>query len=129
TPGDVNFRVNDPAKLNANQEKALDYMAQVMARYDGTGIQKCLEKVTYEMLELIVVFPVEDENRLTDHDGNVLPDAFLLKKGSNAKDLAYKVHTDLGDHFIRAINARTHRVVGHDHVLENEDVMTIVAKR
>jgi hypothetical protein len=129
TPGDPSFKVNDPAKLNANQKKALDYMAQVMARYGGTGVQKCLEKVAYEMLELIVVFPVEDEGRLTDHDGNVLPDAFLLKRGSNAKDLAYKVHTDLGDHFIRAINARTHRVVGHDHLLENEDVMTIVAKR
>jgi len=128
-PGDQGFKVNDTSKLNPNQKKALDYMAQVMQRYGGTGVQKCLEKVAYEMLELIVVYPVEDEGRLTDHDGNVLPDAFLLKKGSTAKDLAYKVHTDLGDHFIRAINARTHRVVGHDHLLENEDVMTIVAKR
>jgi len=129
TPGDEGFKVNDPSKLNANQTKALDYMSQVMERYGGTGVQKCLEKVAYEMLELLVVYPVEDENHLTDHDGNVLPDAFLLKRGSTAKDLAYKVHTDLGNNFIRAINARTHRVVGHDHLLENEDVMTIVAKR
>ncbi len=128
-PGDPAFKVNDPSKLNANQKKALDYMAQVMARYGGTGVQRCLEKVAYEMLELLVVYPVEDENHLTDHDGNVLPDAFLLKRGSTAKDLAFRVHTDLGNNFIRAINARTHRVVGHDHLLENEDVMTIVAKR
>ncbi len=104
-------------------------MAQIMARYEGTGVQRCLETVTYQLLDQIVVYPVEDETHLTDHDGGVLPDAFLLRKGSNAKDLAYKVHTDLGDNFIRAINARTHRVVGHDHLLENEDVMTIVAKR
>jgi len=128
-PGDKAFQINDPAKLNPNQKKALDFMAQVMGKYDGTGVQKCLETVTYELLEQIVVYPVEDETHLTDHDGRVLPDAFLLRKGSNAKDLAYKVHTDLGDNFIRAINARTHRVVGHDHLLENEDVMTIVAKR
>jgi len=128
-PGDKGFKVNDPAKLNANQKKALDFMAQTMARYDGTGVQKCLETVTYKLLDQIVVYPVEDETHLTDHDGRVLPDAFLLKRGSNARDLAYKVHTDLGDNFIRAINARTHRVVGHDHLLENEDVMTIVAKR
>ncbi len=128
-PGDTGFKVNDPAKLNPNQRKALDFMAQIMARYEGTGVQRCLETVTYQLLDQIVVYPVEDETHLTDHDGRVLPDAFLLRKGSNAKDLAYKVHTDLGDNFIRAINARTHRVVGHDHLLENEDVMTIVAKR
>jgi len=128
-PGDKEFKINDPAKLNANQRKALDFMSQVMSRYDGTGVQKCLETVTYKLLEQIVVYPVEDETHLTDHDGRVLPDAFLLRKGSNARDLAYKVHTDLGDNFIRVINARTHRVVGHDHLLENEDVMTIVAKR
>jgi hypothetical protein len=128
-PGDKGFKINDPAKLNPNQKKALDFMAQIMARYDGTGVQKCLETVTYKLLDQIVVYPVEDETHLTDHDGRVLPDAFLLRKGSNAKDLAYMVHTDLGDNFIRAINARTHRVVGHDHLLENEDVMTIVAKR
>lgn len=129
TPGDESFKVNDPSKLNANQKKALDYMAHVMQRYGGTGVQKCLEMVTYQMLDQIVVYPVEDEGHLTDHEGRVLPDAFLLRNGSNARDLAYKVHTDLGDNFIRAINARTHRVVGHDHLLENGDVMTIVAKR
>lgn len=129
TPGDPGFRINDPGKLNPNQKKALDYMSHVLERYGGTGIQKCLEKLAYEMLDLIVVYPVEDENHLTDHDGHVLPDAFLMRKGSTTKDLAYKVHTDLGDHFIRAINARTHRVVGHDHLLEDGDVMTIVAKR
>jgi hypothetical protein len=75
------------------------------------------------------VYPVEDEGHLTDHDGHVLPDAFLLRRGSTARDLAYKVHTDLGDNFIRAIDARTHRVVGHDHPLKDGDVMTIVAKR
>lgn len=128
-PGDKGFKINDPTKLNPNQRKALDFMAQVMARYDGTGVQKCLEMVTYKLLDQIVVYPVEDETHLTDHDGRVLPDAFLLRRGSNARDLAYKVHTELGDNFIRAINARTHRVVGHDHLLENEDVMTIVAKR
>ena len=52
-----------------------------------------------------------------------------MPKGSNAKELAYKVHTDLGDNFIRAIDARTKRVVGHDHELQENDVITIVARR
>ena len=39
------------------------------------------------MLDNIVVYPVEDENKYTDHFGNVLPDAVLMKKGSTALDL------------------------------------------
>jgi hypothetical protein len=52
-----------------------------------------------------------------------------MQKGSNARDLAYKVHTDLGDNFIRAIDARTKRVVGQDYELQKDDVITIVARR
>ena len=78
------------------------------------------------MLDLIVVFPVQDDTHLTDKDGRVLPDAYMVPRGTTAKDLAYKVHTDLGDHFIRAIDARTHRVIGADHELKNCDVISIV---
>ena len=78
------------------------------------------------MLDLIVVYPVEDDTHLTDKEGRVLPDAYLMPKGSNAKDLAYKVHTDIGDHFIRAIDARTHRIIGSDHELNDGDVIRIV---
>ena len=49
-----------------------------------------------------------------------------MKKGSNAKDLAYKVHTDIGDNFIRAIDARTHRIIGSDHELKDGDVIRII---
>ncbi|HEC81321.1 MAG TPA: TGS domain-containing protein, partial [Thermoplasmatales archaeon] len=77
---------------------------------------------------LIVVYPVEDEHHLTDKQGRVLPDAYLVPKGSTARDLAYKVHTDLGEGFIRAIDARTHRVVGSEYKLKNGDIIRIVAK-
>jgi hypothetical protein len=88
-----------------------------------------LEYVVYELLRLLVVYPVEDEHKLTDKDGNVLPDAYLLEKGSTARDLAYKVHTELGEKFIRAINARTQRVVGQDYALQDGDVIKIIAAR
>jgi ribosome-binding ATPase YchF (GTP1/OBG family) len=81
------------------------------------------------MLDLIVVYPVEDEHHLTDKEGRILPDAFLVPRGSTAKDLAFKVHTDLGEHFIRAIDARTHRVVGADHQLKDGDIISIIADR
>lgn len=129
-PGDRDFTINSPEKLSEAQRKALSYFSKVMKRCGGgTGVQTCLEKAAFELLDLIIVYPVEDENKLTDHDGNVLPDAYLVKKGSTARDLAYKIHTDLGDNFIRGVNARTHRTVGQEYVLQDGDVMTIITRK
>ena len=48
---------------------------------------------------------------------------------STARDLAYRVHTELGEKFIRAVNAKTKRTVGADYVLLDGDVIRIVANR
>lgn len=128
-PGENTFKIKDGVKLNNAQKDALDYMAKNMEKYGGTGVQTCLERAAYEMLDLITVYPVEDENHFTDHFGRVLPDAYLVPRGSTARDLAYKVHTDLGDKFIRAINAKTKRTVGADYKLLDGDVIRIVANR
>jgi len=55
------------------------------------------------------------------------PDAILIRKDSTALDLAYKIHTDIGDNFIRAINARTKQVIGKDYILKPDDIIKIVA--
>ncbi|WP_235584932.1 redox-regulated ATPase YchF [Candidatus Methanomethylophilus sp. 1R26] len=111
TPGDPTFRIKEGAKLNDAQRKALEYMKENMEKYGGTGIQKCLEDAVYKTLDYIPVFPVQDESKLCDQFGRVLPDCHLVPRGSTAKDLAYRIHTDLGDKFIRAVNCRTHRTV------------------
>ncbi|TLZ68656.1 MAG: TGS domain-containing protein [Methanobacteriota archaeon] len=108
--------------------KALDTIAVFLQKRGSTGVQQCLEEAVFKLLNLIVVFPVEDEHHWSDKSGNVLPDAFLVPRGSTAVDVAFKVHTDLGNHFIRAINARTKMVVGRDHPVEDGDVIKIVAK-
>lgn len=128
-PGSSSFEINKSAELSGAQKEGLDTIASFLEKFGSTGVQKCLESAVFDLLELIPVYPVEDENKLTDHEGRVLPDVHLLPRGSNAKDLAYKVHTDLGDNFIRAIDARTKRVVGHDHELKENDVITIIARR
>ena len=128
-PGERSFKVREGVKLNEAQKNALDYMAKNMGKYGGTGVQACLEKAAFEMLDLITVYPVEDENKYTDHFGRVLPDAYLMPRGSTARDLAYKVHTELGEKFIRAVNAKTKRTVGADYVLLDGDVIRIVANR
>ena len=113
--------------LSEKQMKALEYIkSHVLAKYGSTGIQRCIDEAV-KLLDLIVVYPVEDDNHLTDKEGRILPDAYLIPRGSTAKDLAYKVHSDLGDHFIRAIDARTHRVIGSDHILNDGDVISIIA--
>lgn len=128
-PGDKAFKIKEGVKVNDAQKKALDLMNANMARFESTGIQKCLEKATFEMLDQITVYPVEDENKYMDHFGRVLPDAFLMPRGATAKDLAYKVHSDLGDKFIRAVNAKTKRTIGADYVLLDGDVIKIIANK
>jgi len=126
-PGSDNFIISKGSELNEAQLKVLNYINDhVLKKFGSTGIQKCIDEAV-KMLDLIVAYPVEDETHLTDKEGRILPDAHFLKRGSTAKDLAYKVHTDLGDHFIRAIDARTHRVVGADYQLKDGDVIRIVA--
>lgn len=126
-PGDSKFEVVDESKLNSAQKKALDKIAEFMDMYEGTGVQKVIETAVYDVLKMIAVYPVEDENKWTDKNGNVLPDVYLMKLGSTALDLAYKVHTDLGNNFIRAIDGRTKRVLGQDYQLKDGDVIKIVA--
>jgi ribosome-binding ATPase YchF (GTP1/OBG family) len=128
-PGKSSFSIVDDSKLSQMQKAALAKVTAFMKRNGGTGVQDSLEYLVYRVLELIVVYPVEDENHWTDKNGNILPDAILLKKGSTAEDLAYKVHTDLGERFIRAINGRTKRILGRNYVLEDGDVIKIVAAR
>ena len=126
-PGSNKFTILKASELNEAQLKVLDYINEhVLKKFGSTGIQKCIDEAV-RMLDLIVVYPVEDETHLTDKEGRILPDAHFMKRGSTAKDLAYKVHTDLGDHFIRAIDARTHRIIGADYKLKDGDVIRIIA--
>jgi len=128
-PGDNTFKILDESKLSEKQNSALEFIKKnVLEKYGSTGIQKSIEKAV-EMLDLIVVYPVEDETHLTDKEGRVLPDAYFMKKGSTAKDLAYKVHTDLGDKFIRAVDAKTNRTIGADHELKDGDVIKILSEK
>ena len=117
----------DSNKLKENQINALNLISDFLKENGSTGVQKCLEKAVLDKLDLIAIYPVEDETHFTDGQQRVLPDAFLLPRGSTALDLAYKVHTDIGDSFIRAIDCNSKRVIGRDHELSDGDIIKIVA--
>ncbi len=127
-PGDSDFKLVDEGKLTFKQRKALEYIREhVLSRWGSTGVQEVINKAFFEVLDMIVVYPVEDANKYTDHHGNILPDAYLVKRGTTARELAYMVHTDLGKSFLYAINAKTKQRVGEDYVLQDNDVIKIVA--
>lgn len=127
TPGDGQFSVAKDREISAPQKKALDMVNDVFSKISSTGVQKVLDTAVFELLGLIVVYPVEDETRLTNKDGDVLPDAKLVPKGSTAKDLAGQIHADIARGFLHAIDCKTRQRIGGDHSLQNGDVVKIVS--
>ncbi len=91
----------------------------------NTGVQQALEKIVFEKLEYISVYPVENEKEWSDKKGNILPNVFLVKKGSTVLDLAYMIHEDIGKGFISAVDARTKKRLGKEYVLNRNDVIKI----
>ncbi len=126
-PGESDFEILRD-DISVEQKEALQKIKEFIKKNQGLGVQRTLEKAVYDVLDMIVVYPVENENDYTDKEGRVLPDAYLVRRGSTAEDLAYKVHTDIGEGFIRAIDARTNRVIGRDHELEDGDIIKIVSE-
>ena len=129
-PGARQFSLTDVGESNLNeaQRKGLVALGERMERLGGTGLVELVSRIVRERLDRIVAYPVQDEGHWTDGDGRVLPDALLIQRGTSAKGLAYAVHSDLGDGFIRAVDGRTGRVIGAEHELNDNDVIKIVAK-
>jgi hypothetical protein len=127
-PGRNNFEISSKT-LDKRQITGLEYIKKnVLMRYGHTGVQYLLNKVIFDILKMIVVFPVENESKLTDSKGNVLPDAYLVKNTTTIKELAYKIHTDIGDNFICGIDVRTKKRLNAEHILKNGDIISIMSR-
>ncbi|WP_423744634.1 redox-regulated ATPase YchF (plasmid) [Haladaptatus sp. SPP-AMP-3] len=124
-PGDDDFEV--VGDLSDQQRAGLERIRDVMREWDGTGVQGSLDAAAYDLLDRITAYPVQNESKWTDGQGNVLPDAFLLQRGSTPRDLAYAVHSDIGDGYLHAVNAKTKRDISDDYELEEGDVIKIVS--
>ena len=115
-------------KASLRQKEALDTIRSSYESGKLHRISDVISQIVKTDLQKIVVYPVYDENKWTDKDGNILPDAFLMEQGDTAEDLAFKIHTDIGRGFIRAINGRTKMVLGRSYELKDGDIIRIVAK-
>jgi len=128
-PGDANFEIVDNGKLNDRQKNGLDMLKKnILDVYGGTGVQQILNYAVFELLGYMHIFP-GGVHKLEDSEGRRLPDCFLLPAKSTALDFAFKVHTDLGKKFIRAIDVKTRMTVGKDHPLKPGDVVEIIANK
>jgi len=128
--GEGKFKISEKGKqkLNEKQKKALEFVQKnILNVYGSTGVQKILDEVVFNMLNYIAVFPA-GVSKLADSKGNVLPDCFLIKKGSTALDFAAKLHTDFAENFIKAIDVRTKKIVGKEYKLKHRDGIEIISK-
>ncbi len=125
-PGEKDFEILKPEKLSEKQKQALSFIkTNVLDVYGSTGVQQVMDEAVFKLLGYSAIFP-GGVNKLEDSEGRRLPDCFLMPPRSTALDFAYRLHTDLGKHFIRAINVKTKRVVGKEYQLKHRDVIEIV---
>ena len=126
-PGTDNFELKDESKLNDKQKQALNFIKDnILKKFGSTGVQQVLDDSVEKLLKYIPIFP-GGVNKLEDQHGNTLPDCFLMPPNSTALDFAYRLHTDFGKNFIRAIDVKTKMTVGKEHPLKYGDVVEIIS--
>ncbi|MBS3105197.1 redox-regulated ATPase YchF [Candidatus Woesearchaeota archaeon] len=141
-PGDNNFEIISEEKLsNASelvrtrsqltekQKNALNFIKiDVLGKFGSTGVQKVLDIAVFDLLKYVAIFP-GGVNKLEDQHGNRLPDCFLMPPETTALDFAFKLHTDIGKNFVKAIDVKSRRPVGKDFILKNRDVIEIATSK
>ncbi len=130
-PGSNDFDIIDESKLNSNELDMLKKIKiKILNQYGSTGIQNALDFASFSMANQICVYPVSDINTYSDNKGNVLPDAFLVEKGTHLRDFVReKIHTELAENFMFGIDAKTKKRLGENYELKDGDVIKIVTSR
>lgn len=128
-PGEKSFTLLNEGTLNEKQKSALDFVDEkILKKFGSTGVQQVVDDSVFRLLKYIAVYPVSN-SRLEDKDGNKLPDCLLVPETCTSLEFAYKIHSDIGDSFIKAVDLKTKKVIGKDAKLKNNDVIEIVTKK
>ena len=113
-------------ELSNDQEKAINIIEKIIKKYGGTGVREALNHLVFELKGYKVVFPVEDEKKLTDSIGRILPDAYLVEKDATPKDVAAMIHSDIAKNYKGAIDCKTNLKVKNDAPVKNGQVLKIL---
>lgn len=125
-PGDPDFEV--VGQLSRQQLAALERIREVMRKFGGTGVEAAINAAVFDALKYVVVYPVEDERKFSDKNGNVLPDALLVPSDATARDVAYMIHTEIGERFVAAIEATTGRRLSADGEVKDGLILKIITR-
>lgn len=128
--GETDFKITDKGEtaMNDKQKAGLNFVKEnILKKYvEGTGVQSVLNAVVFGILKRKAIHP-GGVGKLEDSNGNTLPDCFLMEEKATAIDFAFRLHTDFGKNFIRAIDVRTKLPIGKDHILKHLDIVEIMA--
>ena len=128
SPGSEQFEIINPEKLNEKQKNALDFIKKdIMGEYMRTGVQFAINVTVFKLLKMNSIYPVADEERLSDKKGRILPDLILLKEGATIKDLANEIHTDLSKGLLYAKDLRYNLRLPTHYQLRDRDVVSLVS--
>ena len=126
-PGENEFQIIDEVRATKDQLKGLRRIEEdVLKRWGNTGVQQVINHIVLDVLKWVVVYPVRDPERLTDSDGNVLPDVFLIPPNSTGKELAGRIHSELAGRISYLIDIRRKVRRSVDYILRDNDVISIV---
>lgn len=130
-PGSDDFEILNEKSLNQTELEMLrNIREKILTPFSETGIQNALNFAVFNILNQICVYPISDLNKFSDNNENVLPDAFLVKQGTLLRNfIRDKIHTDLADHFIFGIDARTKKRLGENYELKHNDIIKIVTSK
>jgi len=128
SPGSEQFKILKPEELNERQKNALDFITKdIMGEYMRTGVQFAINVAVFKLLKMNSIYPVANEEKLSDKKGNVLPDLLLLKDGATVTDLANEIHTDLAKGLLYAKDLRYNLRLPKTYQLRDRDVISLVS--
>ena len=92
-----------------------------------TGVQFAINIAVFKLLKMNSVYPVANEEKLSDKKGRVLPDLILMKDGATVKDLAKEIHSDLTKGLLYAKDLRYNLRLPVDYQLRDRDVISLIS--
>jgi len=128
SPGSEEFEILKSKDLTEKQVNALNFIKKgIMGEYMRTGVQFAINVAVFKLLKMNSIYPVVNEDSLTDKKGRVLPDLFLLKDGATINDLAKEIHTDLIKGLLYGKDLRYNLRLPVDYQLRDRDVVSLVS--
>ena len=128
SPGSEQFEILKSDELNDKQRHALDFIKMdIMGEYMRTGVQFAINIAVFKLLKMNSIYPVANEDKLSDKKGRVLPDLILLKDGATVADLAKEIHTDLTKGLLYAKDLRYKLRLPTTYQLRDRDVVSLVS--